>query len=188
MSATAGSDQHAAAMPNTASSTRAATARHESPIPLMLHLCTDRMRKVLPRMLRQGSLPPGRNVDVRREAAKAKKAAPFGTAFPLSAGHGWEIRRAKSPCWRSCSHDLPWLACDNETSDHLLSVIEQGLGYGVCPPGIKAWNIGRRVATAVSCLNHPFSAREAGSSAESTYLYPCALRASECRATAHARA
>jgi hypothetical protein len=58
-----------------------------------------------------------------------RKAAPRGTAFPLSAFMRPQVFRREPP-WRLRSPDPPHAAYDNETSDHLLSVVERWGGDG----------------------------------------------------------
>lgn len=62
----------------------------------------------------------------RTVPATANERPPLGAAFPLSTEAGNSIRRMHEPQKRSCSNLLPYSACDNETFDHLLSIVDDG--------------------------------------------------------------
>jgi hypothetical protein len=54
-----------------------------------------------------------------------QKAAPCGTAFPLSASNSLILRAGQPRQRGSHSSSLPIAAYNNETFDHLLPVVEQ---------------------------------------------------------------
>ncbi len=68
---------------------------------------------------------------------KTQKAAPRGTAFPLSANNGLNLRAGQPRQRGSHSSGLPLAAYNNETFDHLLPVVNSGADMGVVAEGSR---------------------------------------------------
>lgn len=81
----------------------------------------------------------------RRAKAETMKGRPFGRPFHCRACRG-QPRRAEPPIGRPSSYILPHAARDNETFDHLLSLVDDGLNMDRSIPGSSAIPSARRAA------------------------------------------